>query len=254
MKFTTALALPLVFVFGAATVKAQDTSGIAVSMEFASNVQVQDGDIVCATDQGTQLCNTPYSVDMSGVFSQSPAVSLENDSLINGKTVVSFGRTAVRVSSVNGQIKKGSFVTSSSKAGVGQLADKSGNILGVALEDYSNTDSGAVGTIQLSVGIRPAIVATTSRGNLLETLKQGLLAPTLTPLASLRYVLAIVIAIAAFVLGFVYFGRVAKSGVEAIGRNPMAGRMIQLNVILNLALTVAIMGGGLLLAYVILIL
>ena len=103
------------------------------------------------------------------------------------------------------------------------------------------------------VNIRPAIVATTARGNLLESLRQGLLAPTLAPLASLRYLLAILVAMAAFILGFVYFGRVAKGGVEAIGRNPLARKAIQIGVALNLLMTVAIMAGGLVLAYVILI-
>jgi hypothetical protein len=72
-------------------------------------------------------------------------------------------------------------------------------------------------------------------------------------LASLRYLLAIIVAVMAFGLGFVYFGRVAKGGVEALGRNPLAGRAIQLSVLMNLILTVAIMVGGLVLAYIILI-
>jgi hypothetical protein len=130
---------------------------------------------------------------------------------------------------------------------------KSGNVLGVALEEYSNNDKSEVGKILVSIGIRPAIVATSARGNLVEALKQGLLAPTLTPLASLRYLLAMIVAVTAFILGFVYFGKVAKSGVEAVGRNPLASKMIQLNVAVNLVLTVAIMTGGLLLAYAILI-
>lgn len=252
MKFITALGI-LFLILSTSTVIGQEASGISVSMSFANGDEVRDGDIICSTDQGQALCTEQYAVNMSGVYSQSPAITFENTTLENGKTVVSYGKTVVRVSTANGEIKKGNFVTSSTQAGVGQLADKSGNILGVALEDYTNSDTSAVGTILVAISIRPAIVATTSRGNLLETLKEGLLAPTLTPLASLRYVLAIIIALAAFILGFIYFGRVAKSGVEAIGRNPLAGRMIQLNVILNLALTVAIMAGGLLLAYVILI-
>jgi hypothetical protein len=121
------------------------------------------------------------------------------------------------------------------------------------LEDYLNTDTTVTGVMQVSIGIRPAIVATSARGNLIEALKQGLLAPTLTPLASLRYLLAMIVAVASFILGFIYFGKVAKSGVEAVGRNPLASRLIQLNVALNLILTVAIMSAGLLLAYFILI-
>jgi len=72
-------------------------------------------------------------------------------------------------------------------------------------------------------------------------------------LASLRYLLAILVAMTSFILGFVYFGRVAKGGVEAIGRNPLARRAIQIGGALNLVLTLSIMAGGIVLAYVILI-
>jgi hypothetical protein len=137
---------------------------------------------------------------------------------------------------------------------VAQLATKSGNVLGTALEEFVSTDVNQEGKILIAIDIRPAIVATSARTNLVEAMKEGLLAPTLTPLASLRYVLAVIIAVTAFTLGFVYFGRVAKQGVESLGRNPLAGRLIQFNVMLNLILTVMIMGGGLLLAYIILIL
>src|SRR4030067_923966 len=89
----------------------------------------------------------------------------------------------------------------------------------------------------------PAIVATTARGNLIETLRQGLLAPTLAPLASLRYLLAILVAMTSFILGFVYFGRVAKGGGEAIGRDQFARRGISIGVDLYLVLTFLIIAG-----------
>ena len=57
-----------------------------------------------------------------------------------------------------------------------------------------------------------------------------------------------------FALGIWYFGRVARSGVEAIGRNPLATRAIQLGVILNLLLTLVILLVGIALAYLILVL
>ena len=178
---------------------------------------------------------------------------IENTTLLNGKPIISSGKAFVRVTNINGQIRTGDFVTTSSVLGAGQLADKSGNVLGVALEPFTNTESGAEGKILVSIGIRPAIVATSARSNLVESLKLALLAPTLTPLSSLRYLLAMVVAVVSFVLGFIYFGRVARSGVEAVGRNPLAARLIQVNVAINLVLTVAIMAGGLILAYFILI-
>lgn len=252
------IVLSIFILFGVFTksVSAADTtsSGVAVSVDIPGIENIRDGMIICSSSDGYKLCDSEYDVATFGVYSSAPAVVLENTTLLNGKSVVSSGKTYVLVTNINGPIKYGDFVTTSSLAGIGQRADKSGNVLGVALEDFENTEPGATGRIMMSIGIRPAIVATSARGNLVESLRQGLLAPTLTPLASLRYLLAMMVAMASFILGFIYFGRVAKSGVEAVGRNPMAGRMIQFNVAINLFLTAFIMGGGLLVAYFILIL
>ena len=228
------------------------SSGIAESYDMEIE-NLEDGMVICTFNDKYQLCDSEYNVGMFGVYSSSPAVVLDNTLLANKKPVVSSGKAYVRVSSVNGIIKKGDFITASRILGVAQRADKSGNVLGVALEDYLADDVSVAGTILVSIGIRPAIVATSARGNLVEDLKQALLAPTLSPLSSLRYLLAMIVAVTSFILGFIYFGRVAKSGVEAVGRNPLASKLIQLNVALNLILTLAIMTGGLLLAYFILI-
>jgi hypothetical protein len=255
MKKSTALAMILLATLGVSKVYAQDeptSAGVAVSMQV-NNTNLKDGDILCTASDGSKPCDSEYSVAMNGVYVQNPAVMLANTKLDSSVPAVSSGKVYVRVATTNGSIKRGDFVTSSAIPGVGEKADKSGNILGVALEDYVAADKTTVGRILVSMDIRPAIIATSARSNLIEALKQGLLAPTLTPLSSLRYVLAIMVAMAAFILGFTYFGKVAKSGVEAMGRNPLAGKTIQFTVMVNLFLTVAIMAGGLLLAYVILI-
>lgn len=230
-------------------VKAELSAGLATTQSI-DDPSISDGDVLCFSEGKIVKCSQEYQVDMYGVFSEAPAMALDDRDLERGKLMLDSGRVAVKVSAESGGIKKGDFVTSSTKAGVAKKATKSGNILGVALEDYTSND---VGKIAVQVDIRPAIVATSARTNILETLKLGLLAPTLTPLASLRYLLAILVVIITFVLGFIYFGKVARTGVEAMGRNPLASRMIALGVVFNLALTVAIMGGGLLIAYVILI-
>jgi hypothetical protein len=231
---------------------ASPVGGVAETFQI-SDATIVDGSILCMANSGVILCNNEYDTTMYGVYVTDPALVIENSNVTDGKPMITSGKAYVRVTNSKGDIRRGSFVTSSNISGVGQLAVKSGNALGVALEDLATTDTSGEGKVLVLVDIRPALVSKTARGNLLETLKEGLLAPTLTPLASLRYLLAIIIAIMAFGLGFVYFGRVAKEGVEALGRNPLAGKAIQLSVLMNLFLTVAIMTGGLVLAYVILI-
>ena len=57
-----------------------------------------------------------------------------------------------------------------------------------------------------------------------------------------------------FGLGFIYFGRIAKAGVEAIGRNPLASRTITSGLVLHILLTIVIVGAGLGIGYLILVL
>lgn len=218
-----------------------------VPSQYQIEGQIQDGDLICSEGGVYKACAQSYDQGIYGVYIENPPIVMENLDLKAGKTIATAGKVTVRVS---GSIKKGDFITSSTTAGVGQKATISGFVLGVAQEDLS----GGEGKILVAIGPKPALIISSAKTNLLQTIKEALQSPTLTPLASLRYLLAAIIAAAAFILGFWYFGRVAKSGIEALGRNPMAGRMIQLGVVFNLFLTILIMASGLLIAYLILVL
>ncbi|MBI2008707.1 hypothetical protein HYS82_03575 [Candidatus Amesbacteria bacterium] len=233
-------------------VEAEQSAGLATS-QMVDDQEVSDGDVLCYTGEKIVRCSQEYQVDIYGVFSENPALALEEREAGGKGLMLGSGKTAVKVSAENGEIKKGDFITSSKRAGVAVKATRSGNVLGVALEDYSSEDKSSIGKIKTQIDIRLAVVVASARTNVLENLKQSLLAPSLSSFASLRYVLAIIVVIITFVLGFVYFGKVARSGVEAMGRNPLASRMVAVGVVLNLGLTVAIMGGGLLTAYAILV-
>ena len=226
------------------------TVGQGVAVAVAVTGDVADGDIVCDEGGAAKACTKAYDGTIYGVYVATPALGVENLTLENAKTIATSGKAYVRVTDANGQIKQGDSVTSSDRAGVGQKATKSGYVIGTALEEAGEGDA----KILVAIGAKQAFIAMSTKGNLLETVKEAILSPTLTPLASLRYVLASIMAVGAFMLGFWYFGRVAKSGVEAIGRNPLAGRTIQLGVILNLLLTGVIMAAGLVVAYLILVL
>lgn len=242
----------ILFLFVNTNIKAQEIGG-SVGVSVNKDVEnVEEGAIMCNREGKMILCDEEFSPEIAGVYTQKPAILIE-DTSINGIPLVNNGKVSVLVTSEKGNIKPGDYITSSKTPGYGVKADKSGNVLGLALEEFSGSDNNSKGKVLVLIDIRPAIIATSSRGNLIETLKQAFLAPTLTPLSSLRYLLAILLAVGAFVIGFNYFGKVSKSGVEALGRNPLAGRMIQINVIINLIFTVAIMFAGLALAYAILV-
>ena len=164
------------------------------------------------------------------------------------------GDVLVRVSSQNGNIEVGNLVTSSNIPGVGQKATSNGFVLGLALEGYTSDDTEATGDILVSLNIHPTSGFVGDRTNLIANVRQALSAPVIAPLASLRYLLAFIIAILSFGVGFVYFGRVVKTGVEAVGRNPLASRAIQITVLINILITIVIVVAGLGIAFLILIL
>lgn len=245
------LILLLVLIFPARAFAQTTSSAVAVPVAV-EDTTVEDGTIICSLDAKFVPCTTDYDVTMMAVISRDPAIFLENKTT-GGVPGVSSGLAYVRVSGAGGKIAKGDLITTSTIAGVGQKAKQSGYVLGVANESFDGDTASITGKIAVNIGIKPAIISDGVRGNLLETLRRGLASVYLTPLSALRYVLAMVVVLVAFTLGFVYFGRVARSGVEAIGRNPMASGMIQASVVFNVILTIAIMLGGLGLAYLILV-
>ncbi len=249
--------LGLAFAF---TASAQDKeglsgTGVAISVPIADK-DIQDGDLIAASEGGYKRASYPYQPSIYGVVTENPAVYLENgdnDSNI-GKTypVITNGKAFVRVSTSNGEIKKNDFITSTEAPGVGGKAISNGYVLGTALEDFKASNTKEVGRIL--VYINPHFNATfvAVRENLIQTLKNISSSPTLSPLTSLRYVLAAIIAVGSFIMGFVQFGRIVKTGIEALGRNPLASIFIQVSVLMNVVLTIGIVLAGLAIAYLIL--
>jgi F0F1-type ATP synthase membrane subunit c/vacuolar-type H+-ATPase subunit K len=229
------------------------SSGIAFSIPV-DDEDVQDGDTICTYEEGIKRCQNNYDPAMYGVYVINASAEITDEELESAIEVVREGVTLVRLSTVNGNIEEGDFVTSSEKAGIAQKATRNGYVLGTALEDYEQEDADEIGKVLVALNIHPAAGLTGPRTNLLNVLRSGLVTPLLEPLDSLRYLLAILIVILSFGLGLVYFGRIAKAGVEAVGRNPLARAMIQLSVVINIFLTVVIILVGLGLAYLILIL
>jgi F0F1-type ATP synthase membrane subunit c/vacuolar-type H+-ATPase subunit K len=188
-----------------------------------------------------------------GVVTDNPAIAFKDLASKGKYSVVTQGKAVVRVSSINGNIKVGDLVTTSSIPGVGQKATENGYVIGVADEEYINKDTKKEGTIFVTLHLNFGMVSTTVRENLIASIKNGARAPFTSPLNALRYLTAGVIAILSFAGGFWFFGRVSSHGVEAIGRNPLARRFILISVGLNVLTTLAVMGLGVALAYLILV-
>ena len=164
------------------------------------------------------------------------------------------GTAVVRVSVNNGAIAKGDLLTTSETAGVSQKATINGFVIGSALEDYSPTDGEQVGEILVDIHIHPTIILSDTGTDLIKSLQKGLSVTFLSPLASLRYLIAFAIVVIGFALGFLYFGRIARAGIEALGRNPLARTSIQIGIFINVCLGIVIVAASLGLAVFILVL
>lgn len=249
MKFQAALLGLLLLVLSVSQVTAQGTlPGLSISVKLPSEM-TEAGSIICSHEAGYSLCERAYDPNMFAVVSSNPTVYLASE---DTTPVTTSGEAEVRVSATAGPIKLGDPLTSSEIPGVAQKAEKSGYVLGTALADFTPSSSDEVGLIPVAINIRPMAMTQMAGGNLLELIQSGVDAAYLTPLASLRYILAGVLSLASFFLGFGYFGRIAKSGIEAIGRNPLASRTIELGIAFNVFLAVAIMVAGLVISYIIL--
>ncbi len=257
MKYTVLIALTVLLtlniLFPISIYAQSQSAGTAISIPIVDK-DVKDGSIIVSTPKGFGLTSTAYDSNIYGVYTASPALFLQNTTDTQAKPVITSGKVNVLVSSINGNIKKNDLITTSTVKGIGQKADRNGIVLGTALQDYSNSNQKVTGLIMVAVNPHFNASFADTKTNVLEVLRNASDPTTLTQLTSLRYVIAAGIALISFGIGFVYFGRVTSSGVEALGRNPLASRMIQLNLVLNLILMVVIIVVGLGIGYMILIL
>lgn len=236
--------------FYASTAHAQLSSvGIANYLQINAS-KIEDGDIISASDKGYVLSKTPYDSKMVGVVSLNPSVTFKSEG-VKGYPVINTGTALIKVTDQDGDIKKGDFVTSSTTPGTGMKAGDSGYILGIALKDVKFSRKGDIK--QVEVNLNPHFVQfnSTFSSSILDIFKIGKIAASEKPSKVLQYIIAAIIMIASLGCGFIIFAKSVNTGLEALGRNPLAGRMIQLGIAFNVALIALIIIVGTGLAYLV---
>lgn len=231
--------------------------------------ETQDGDIVSYKENGIVLSSSEYDDKMFGVVETTPLVAYRRQDN-TGLPIVRNGTTSVNVTTANGSIKTGDFVTTSTLPGKGQKSVASGYIIGVALQDFGEEDGEAVevtlpqggtrqvraGSINVAIKIEYAELNTARNSNrLLDALNAALFRNVQNPeqfVNVIRYILAGLAVLISFLIGFFTLARTIPKGIEALGRNPLARTTIQFGIILNIIFTVAIAGVGIVAAVILL--
>lgn len=213
---------------------------------------VKDGSLISSSTQGVILSNIPYDPQILGVVARDAGIIIASNEVKDGVPVISTGSVYVLVSSKNGVIKKGDIITSSTVPGVAIKAVKSGYVLGYAMEDYNDTDGNKIGKIAVDLSLHYFNSRSTLVGTLTDIFKIALLPTKDSPNAIFKYIVAALVVLGSFLLGFLTFGRTAAKGVEALGRNPAASKTIHLGIILNVSVVIVIILAGITVAFFIL--
>lgn len=220
------------------------------SYSIARYVQVRDesvptGSVVSQDQDGSyRLTKRAYDAQVRGVVVSDPAIYVKSDNPNKKYAIIGSGETVVRVNSSEGDIRKGDLLRSSTMPGVLVRAAKSGFVVGVAMEAYSAKDQKSVGVIRATLDIHYAPSVSSIGSALTDIFSLSALATYEQPLIVFKYVIAAIITLSSFIFGFLYFGRIAGRGVEALGRNPLASRSIQFGIVMNVLITFAIIGVG----------
>lgn len=248
--------IPLVLLclfFTNAVLAAEEISyGVAQYLTI-DDTDVKNGQIVTSSKQGFHISAKEYEDRIYGVVAQKPAITfIESANNDNKQQVVTSGNAYVLVNGQNGPIFKGDPITSSKVKGVGMKAKRPGVIIGTSLDNYSPKDAGTTQKINVQIDIRyySMDVATSS---IIDVFKLSMFsAANEQPPVFFKYFTAGFTIMGSILLGFYFFGRVAAKGIEALGRNPLASRMIQIGIIINVVITIATIVCGLIIAIVIL--
>lgn len=227
---------------GVLPVFAADVSSVGIATYLPVQGKVENGDIISATTKGYILSQQSYDAQMAGVVASKPAIALKTDTEGNENSVpvVSVGQVSIKVTGTNGNIKKGDYITSSGKPGTGMKSTRSGYVIGQALEEVKFDKKEDVKLVSVNLNLHFLQVGSPVSNSLLNIFAISQIAAYEQPLSVFKYLISAFILLLSFIFGFFVFTRAVNSGIQALGRNPLAGRMIQLSIIFNVVLVIIV--------------
>lgn len=230
-----------------------ETTALGVSVQISIvDEDIKNGDLITFGQDGYKKTRKEYDQNVVGIVTENPAIWISFDVEGDSYTIATSGTVMLNVSAKNGEIKKGDLITTSTEAGVGMKATRSGFVVGNALEDFVSGDPNEVGQIPISLNVH-FFYSTKQAINqsLSDILNLSALAFSEQPSAVFRYLIAGLVLLLSVVFAFFSFARIAKNGIEALGRNPLAGKIIQIGIVFNVIITVTIIASGAIVAFII---
>jgi len=253
------------------------TAGIVhaqtVTQAYQSDQLLQQGMIVRTTPNDTskvEAVSQKTIDDMLGVVipSSDAAVALTNPEASNQVYVATSGQYDVLVSTQNGPISQGDYITISSLAGVGMKAETSQQlVIGKALTSFDGNNPETTATLTTNkgkkeVGLGHVPIEVTVAHNPLYEKEQDAGVPkilskaaelvTNRPVSAFRiYAGLVVFILSIIVAGCILYAGV-RSGMTSIGRNPLAKKtiwrsMIQVTIMALIVFVIGVFGVYLLL-------
>lgn len=224
--------------------------GIEVTSVYEiTDTDAASGDILTATDKGLVRANIGFDPKMFGVIQEKPLLVYRTE--VKGKPVVRSGKAQVNVTTFNGPIKYGDYITTSTIAGKGQKASESGYTFGIALATFSGEGATQIdgprgkiasGTIPVAIKIEyTELTNPRFAGRLFGFVGTALLENVSDPKQIgniVRFIAAGLVVLLSFTFGFLTFSRSIAKSIEALGRNPLARSAIQLSIVINIVLLI----------------
>ena len=260
------LGVLFVFVFSPLFVSAQIKSDFGVAYTYSIIDENFDyGDII-SYDKDTgvhSLSKVDSDSNMFGVAVETPVLLFRAGSE-SGVPIIQSGKALVNVTTSNGPIRVGDYITSSSIPGKGQRADgKNVFVLGFAMESFGegvDIKSGEVlsGKIMVMLNIEEikdaSVGASTDNGlNIPFIVGSGSAGPGdggsqagdgSGGVNIIKYSIAALIAITSIFIALRNFMSVINKGIVSVGRNPLAKSSVWSIVVFNtiIALVISIIG------------
>lgn len=230
--------------------------GIAYDVQIKDS-GVKDGHLISFSKGEYHLAIPGTESQIVGVVIKQPSIVLKKPLVKNTFPIISAGDVSVITNNQNGEIKIGDSLTLSDQPGEAMKNDGGhdsiGEVLGVLDQNRAiirlNTNKKTLSSPQnYNVEGKPS--------GIFDTLKRAFTLSNVAaqddPSAAFKNIIAAVVIMFSILFTFFTVGRTARKGIEAFGRNPLAAKLISLGLVFNVAIAVAILGVGLVVAVFIL--